>query len=119
MIIITVDDRSTVFSIGGKKLYQMLQRNRFFLIAILAFVLAVCIPARSANSAEQTYLFRIVQLSDSQPTNEVQWQRMAEVVDLVNRLKPNAIRFMPPLIVGNAEVDEALGILDKALSTIV
>ncbi len=37
---------------------------------------------------------------------------------LVNRLKPNALRFIPPLIIGNEEVDEALGILDKALSTI-
>jgi len=38
---------------------------------------------------------------------------------LVNRLKPNALRFMPPLIIGNDEVDEALSILDKALSTII
>ncbi len=38
---------------------------------------------------------------------------------LVNRLKPNALRFMPPLIIGNEEVDEALSILDKALSSIV
>jgi len=37
---------------------------------------------------------------------------------LVNRLKPNAIRLIPPLIIGNEEVDRALGILDKALSTI-
>jgi predicted acetylornithine/succinylornithine family transaminase len=37
---------------------------------------------------------------------------------LVNRLKPNALRFMPPLIIGNEEVDEALGILDKVLSEI-
>jgi len=37
---------------------------------------------------------------------------------LVNRLKPNALRFMPPLIIGEGEVDEALAILDKALSTI-
>ncbi len=35
---------------------------------------------------------------------------------LVNRLKPNALRFMPPLIIGTEEVDEALGILDSALS---
>jgi acetylornithine/succinyldiaminopimelate/putrescine aminotransferase len=35
---------------------------------------------------------------------------------LVNQLKPNAIRFMPPLIIGQGEVDEALGILDKAIS---
>ena len=35
---------------------------------------------------------------------------------LVNRVKPNALRFMPPLIIGNKEVDEALGILDKVLS---
>jgi len=38
---------------------------------------------------------------------------------LANRLKPNALRFMPPLIIGNDEVDEALSILDKALSTII
>jgi len=37
---------------------------------------------------------------------------------LVNRLKPNALRFMPPLIIGEGEVDEALAILDKALSNI-
>jgi acetylornithine/N-succinyldiaminopimelate aminotransferase len=37
---------------------------------------------------------------------------------LVNLLKPNAVRFMPPLIIGEKEVDEALGILDKALSSI-
>jgi len=35
---------------------------------------------------------------------------------LVNQLKPNAVRFMPPLIIGNGEVDEALGILDSVLS---
>ena len=37
---------------------------------------------------------------------------------LVNQVKPNALRFIPPLIIGNKEVDEALGILDKALSSI-
>ena len=37
---------------------------------------------------------------------------------LVNRLKPNALRFMPPLIIGNDEVDEALDILEQALSSI-
>jgi len=36
---------------------------------------------------------------------------------LVNRVKPNAVRFMPPLIIENKEVDEALGILDKALAS--
>jgi acetylornithine/succinyldiaminopimelate/putrescine aminotransferase len=35
---------------------------------------------------------------------------------LVNLLKPNALRFMPPLIIGNEEVDEALGILDGVLA---
>jgi acetylornithine/N-succinyldiaminopimelate aminotransferase len=34
---------------------------------------------------------------------------------LVNKLKPNALRFMPPLIIGREEVDEALDILDKVL----
>ena len=37
---------------------------------------------------------------------------------LVNRLKPNTLRFMPPLIIGNDEVDEAVGILDTVLSYI-
>jgi acetylornithine/N-succinyldiaminopimelate aminotransferase len=37
---------------------------------------------------------------------------------LVNQLKPNTIRFMPPLIIGNGEVDEALAILDEALVSI-
>jgi len=36
---------------------------------------------------------------------------------LVNRLKPNALRFMPPLIIGNDDIDGALGILDEALSS--
>jgi len=35
---------------------------------------------------------------------------------LVNRLKPNALRFMPPLIIDKGEVDEALGILEQTLS---
>ena len=37
---------------------------------------------------------------------------------LVNRLKHNAIRLVPPLIIGRKEVDEATGILDKVLSEI-
>jgi len=37
---------------------------------------------------------------------------------LVNRLKPNAIRFVPPLIIGEKEVDEAIGVLDKVFSEI-
>ena len=35
---------------------------------------------------------------------------------LANRVKPNAVRFMPPLIIGKKEVDEALGILESVLS---
>jgi acetylornithine/N-succinyldiaminopimelate aminotransferase len=38
---------------------------------------------------------------------------------LVNKVKPNAIRLMPPLIIGNKEVDEAVAILDKVFSGIV
>jgi acetylornithine/N-succinyldiaminopimelate aminotransferase len=37
---------------------------------------------------------------------------------LVNRVKPNAIRLIPPLIIGNKEADEALDILDRALSSV-
>lgn len=35
---------------------------------------------------------------------------------LVNRVKPNALRFMPPLIITEKEVDEALVILERVLS---
>ncbi len=35
---------------------------------------------------------------------------------LVNKVKPNALRFMPPLIITNRDVDEALAILDKVLA---
>jgi len=37
---------------------------------------------------------------------------------LVNRVKPNALRFMPPLIIGNAEVDEAVNVLERVLAAI-
>jgi len=37
---------------------------------------------------------------------------------LINKLKPSAIRFVPPLIITNSEVDEALGILDEVLSEV-
>ena len=37
---------------------------------------------------------------------------------LVNKVKPNALRFMPPLIITEREVDKAVGILRKALGEI-
>jgi acetylornithine/N-succinyldiaminopimelate aminotransferase len=37
---------------------------------------------------------------------------------LVNKLKPNAIRFIPPLIIGRKEVNEALDILNEALASV-
>jgi acetylornithine/N-succinyldiaminopimelate aminotransferase len=37
---------------------------------------------------------------------------------LVNRLKPNAVRFMPPLIITEKEVDKAVSILKEALKEI-
>jgi acetylornithine/N-succinyldiaminopimelate aminotransferase len=37
---------------------------------------------------------------------------------LVNKLKSDAIRFIPPLIIGGKEVDEAIGILERVLSSI-
>jgi len=37
---------------------------------------------------------------------------------LVNRLKPNALRFMPPLIIGRGEVDRAVDILEGVLAGI-
>jgi acetylornithine/N-succinyldiaminopimelate aminotransferase len=35
---------------------------------------------------------------------------------LVNRLKPNAIRLIPPLIITSKHVDEAISILDKVFA---
>jgi len=37
---------------------------------------------------------------------------------LINRLKPNTIRLIPPLIISNMDVDEAIGILDGVLGNI-
>jgi len=37
---------------------------------------------------------------------------------LINRLKSNAIRLIPPLIISNREVDEAMDIMDNALSSV-
>ncbi len=37
---------------------------------------------------------------------------------LVNKVKPNAIRFMPPLIITEKDVDEAISILEDALEEI-
>jgi acetylornithine/N-succinyldiaminopimelate aminotransferase len=38
---------------------------------------------------------------------------------IVNKVKANAIRLVPPLVIGKNEVDEAIGILDKVFSGIV
>jgi acetylornithine/succinyldiaminopimelate/putrescine aminotransferase len=37
---------------------------------------------------------------------------------LVNPVRPNALRFMPPLIITEKEVDEAVGILDQVLAAV-
>jgi 4-aminobutyrate aminotransferase-like enzyme len=35
---------------------------------------------------------------------------------LVNPVKPNALRFMPPLIITEKDIDEALGIVETVLA---
>ncbi len=37
---------------------------------------------------------------------------------LVNPVRPNAVRMIPPLIVSEDEVDKAVGILDSALEAV-
>ena len=37
---------------------------------------------------------------------------------LLNAVKPNTLRFMPPLIIAEKEVDEAVKILEQALAEI-
>ena len=51
--------------------------------------------------------------------NEIAQEIVLSCLDkglLLNKLKPNAIRFMPPLIITEKEVDEAIGILGEALT---
>jgi acetylornithine/succinyldiaminopimelate/putrescine aminotransferase len=36
---------------------------------------------------------------------------------LVNKVKPNTLRFIPPLIITKADIDKALGIVEKTLSS--
>jgi acetylornithine/N-succinyldiaminopimelate aminotransferase len=38
---------------------------------------------------------------------------------LLNAVKPTALRFMPPLIISEAEIDEAVGLLDAALAAVL
>jgi acetylornithine/N-succinyldiaminopimelate aminotransferase len=38
---------------------------------------------------------------------------------LVNKLKPNAVRLIPPLVIGRPEIDRAIDVLDAVLSGIV
>ncbi|MDD5127688.1 MAG: aspartate aminotransferase family protein [Dehalococcoidales bacterium] len=54
-------------------------------------------------------------------TKEVGARMLAACLErglLVNKVKPNAIRLVPPLIIGKAEVDEAINILDSALTAV-
>ena len=37
---------------------------------------------------------------------------------LLNAVKPNAVRFMPPLIIGKRDVDKAMGILERVLARV-
>jgi acetylornithine/succinyldiaminopimelate/putrescine aminotransferase len=37
---------------------------------------------------------------------------------LLNAVKPSAVRFMPPLIIGERDVDEAMGILERVLARV-
>jgi acetylornithine/N-succinyldiaminopimelate aminotransferase len=37
---------------------------------------------------------------------------------MVNNVKPNAVRLMPPLTISNKEIDEALGIFDKVFAEV-
>ena len=37
---------------------------------------------------------------------------------LLNAVKPSAVRFIPPLIIGESEVDEAIGILERVLARV-
>jgi predicted acetylornithine/succinylornithine family transaminase len=53
--------------------------------------------------------------------NEIGKQVVSACIEkglLVNRLKPNAIRLIPPLNINNKDVDEAAGILDRVFSSI-
>ena len=73
--------------------------------AILILAIIVSLPAHAQDSPNQDASFRIVQISDTQPTNEAQWQIMAKAVELVNGLKPDLV-FFPGDITDNGTEHE-------------
>jgi predicted acetylornithine/succinylornithine family transaminase len=58
----------------------------------------------------------LVALEFHQDVAEEVVQKCLEEGLLLNRVKPNALRFMPPLIITEQDVDEAMGILEKVLA---
>ena len=104
--------------------------------ATLKFIIDNDIPA-NAGATGQYLMARLVDLKGKFPfVDEVRGRGLLVALEfnsdiagavvmaclerglLVNRLKPNALRFMPPLIIGRDEVDKAVGILERALAGI-
>lgn len=102
-------------------------------LATLSHIIEEDIPARAAAASERL-VARLRSIEDRLPAvNEVRGRGMllaigltrdtaAEVVAacrerglLVNNVRPNAVRLMPPLNVSDAEIDQACDILEQAI----
>jgi len=60
----------------------------------------------------------LVALEFSSDIAEVVVKACLEKGLLLNAVKPSAVRFIPPLIIGESEVDEAMGILERVLARV-
>jgi acetylornithine/N-succinyldiaminopimelate aminotransferase len=105
--------------------------------AVMSYVIAGDIPGRAARVG-QYLIEKLLGLKDKYPfitdvrgrglllavefVSDIGRQVMLDCIKnglLVNKVKDNAIRLMPPLIIGNGEADEAVAILDTVLAGIV
>lgn len=74
------------------------------------FALGLCVLTMTISCAlidvkpvKQEYKYRFVLLSDSQPTTEETWQRMANAIDTVNGLEPDIVLFAGDITAGGSE----------------
>jgi predicted acetylornithine/succinylornithine family transaminase len=105
-------------------------------VATMRYIIDNDVPAQGARASER-FQARLRAMEDAIPAvTEVRGRGMllaisldrdcsAEIVDacrqrglLVNNVRPNALRFMPPLIVTDDEIDRASDILEEAIRAV-
>lgn len=105
-------------------------------VATLKYILSEDLPSRAARASERL-VSRLRAIEDRSPlvtgvrglglllAVSLATDCAADVVAacrerglLVNNVRPNAVRLMPPLNVGDDEIDEACGLLEEALTAV-